>query len=290
MPLPLVPGHEFTGKVVEIGANIRGLAIGDRVTALPLMPCGECENCRMGNVKQCQDRFLLGLTKNGAFAEYMLIKGGAQVLKIPDSVSDEVASLVEPLAVALNGIDLSGIKPGETAAVLGPGPIGLLTLLLLKAAGAGKIIITGTNTDERRLEIARQLGADVIIKVDETDPVKTVQDKIGLLDCVFEATGIPQTVSQGMQMVKKGGKVMVVGIHAGEASFDPIDLVRNRKSLIGVYGYDGDTWLRALSLIATSKVDVSSIITHRLPFSQYEEGFKLARNKSAAKVILLADD
>ena len=290
MPLPMIPGHEFVAEVAEIGENIKGVSIGDRITSLPLMPCGECENCRMGKVKQCLDRFLLGLTKDGAFAEYMLIKGGASIFKIPDHVSNDVASLIEPLAVSLNGIDLSGIKPGQKAAVLGPGPIGLLTVQLLKAAGAGEIIITGTNTDERRLDLARQLGADLVIKINEKDPVKTVLDEVGQLDHVFEATGIPQTISQGMQMLKKGGKVMVTGIHAQEASFDPIDLVRNKKSLVGVYGYDSDIWARSLSLISSGKMDVSQMITHRLPFSQYQKGFELACNKSAAKVILLSEN
>ncbi len=290
MPLPLIPGHEFTAEVVEIGKNIVGLALGDRVTSLGYMPCGECRYCRMGNVKQCEERLILGLTKNGSFAEYMVVKGGADLIKIPDGISNEIASLVEPLAVCLNGIDLSGIKPGQKAAVLGPGPIGLLTVQLLKAAGAGEIVITGTSADEQRLDIARQLGADVVIKIDEADPVKTVRDTAGLLDYVFEATGIPQTISQGLQMLKIGGKVMVMGIHAKEASFDPIDLVRKRKSLIGVYAYERSTWLRALSLLSTGKIDVSPLITHILPFHQYAEGFELACNKSAAKVILVPED
>ncbi|MCP4749939.1 MAG: zinc-binding dehydrogenase, partial [Proteobacteria bacterium] len=189
-----------------------------------------------------------------------------------------------------NGIDLSGIKPGQKAAVLGPGPIGLLFVQLLKAAGAVRIVVTGTRADVLRLDIAAQLGADVVIKADEVDPVKALEDTVGLVDHVFEATGIPQTISQGLRMVKNGGKVMVTGIHAEEASFDPIELVRKKKSLIGVYGYESDTWFRALDLLETGKVDIDPMITHRLPFSQYEKGFELACNKSAAKVILVMDE
>jgi len=290
MPLPIIPGHEFAGEVVEIGDKINGVSIGDRITAMPSMPCGECAYCRMGRVNACKGRFSIGMTKNGAFAEYMLIKGGAEVFKIPENVSTETASLCEPLAITLNGIDLSGIKPGQTAAVFGPGPIGLLTVKLLKTVGAGQIIVTGTGADGRRLELAKQMGADVIIDVEKEDPVKTILKIAGNLDYVFEATGIPQTISQGLHLVKRGGKVMIMGIHAGEAKFSPIDLVRNRKSLIGVYGYDRDTWQRCLSLMSSGKIDIHPIITHRFSFSEGDQGFKLALNKTAAKVIFVPEE
>lgn len=287
MPMPVVLGHEFAGEVAEVGELAKGIVAGDRITALPSMPCGECEFCRMGNVGNCRQRFVLGLSRHGAFAEYMLIKGGAEVLKIPDNVSNEEASLCEPLAITLNGIDLSDIKPGQTAAVFGPGPIGLLTVQLLKTAGAGKIIVTGTSADKRRLDIAKQLGADIVIDVDQGDPVAQVKKAVGKLDYVFEATGIPQTISQGLQLLKRGGKVMVMGIHASPASFDPIDLVRQSKSLIGVYGYDRNTWLRVLHLLSNGKINIAPIITHRLPISRGIEGFDLAVSRTAAKVVFV---
>jgi len=289
MPLPLIPGHEFAGEVVEIGESISAVSVGDRITAVPSMPCSECEACRNGRVDECKDRFNIGMRKNGAFAEYMLIKGSADVLKIPENVSVETASLCEPLVVALHGIDLSGFRPGQTAAVFGPGPIGLLTVQLLKAAGAAQIIVTGTHADGSRLEIARQLGADVIINVDQEDPVKSIRKIAGYLDLVFEATGAPQTISQGLQIIKRGGKVMVSGIHAGKASFSPLDLVRRQKSLIGVYNYTKTTWQRALALMAGHRIDINPIITHRVPFSRGEEGFELALNKTAAKVIFVPE-
>jgi len=289
VPMPIVLGHEFAGEVVEVGRNIKGIAAGERITALPAMPCGECEFCQIGQVSKCRKRYVLGLTQNGAFAEYMIIKGGAEIMRIPDNVSSEEASLCEPLAISLNGIDLSGIKPGQTAAVFGPGPIGLLTIQLLKAAGAGKIVATGTGADKRRLEIAKQLGADVIIDVEQGEPVEQIKTAAGTLDFVFEATGIPHTISQGLQILKKGGKVMVMGIHAEKASFNPIDLVRQSKSLIGVYGYDRNTWSRGLRLMSAGKIDIAPIITHRLAFSQGKEGFEMALSRTAAKVVFMPE-
>lgn len=169
--VPIVLRHELTGEVVEVGSNVTAIAAGERITALPAIPCAQCESCGMGRVGTCRNRYVLGLTRNGAFAEYMLIKSGAEVLKIPDNVSNEVASLCEPLAICLNGIDLSGITPGQTAAVFGPGPIGLLTIRLFKAAGAGTIVATATAADKHRLDIAQQLGADAIVDVGQRSPV-----------------------------------------------------------------------------------------------------------------------
>ncbi len=285
LPMPLVIGHEFAGEVVEIGGNVKGVAKGDRITALPGFACGECEFCQMGRVKDCKNHQVLGLRHNGAFSEYMRIKGTADILKIPDNVSDEIAALIEPLAVCLRGFDLSGIKPGQSAAVFGPGPIGLLMIQLLKAAGAGQIIVTGTSADGRRFEIAKQLGADVIIDVSKEDPVKRIKEIAGSLDFVFEATGISRTISQGLQMLHWGGKVIVIGIHAENTTFDTIDLVRQQKSIIGVYGYDSNIWRRCLALMSSGKVDLSPVITHQFSFSQGIEGFELASNKTAAKVI-----
>ena len=289
IPMPLIPGHEYAGEVVEFGKKVQGVSKGDRITSLPAFSCGECEMCTAGRADACKNRYILGLMNDGAFREYMVIKGTAEIFKIPANVSDEMASLTEPLAVCLQGIDLSGIKPGQTAAVFGPGPIGLLTIHLLKSAGAGQIIATGTNADERRLEIARQMGADVIINIDKEDPVKKVKEIAGSLDFVFEATGIASTINQGMQMVKWGGKVMVIGIHKDNATIDTIDLVRRQKTIVGVYGYDKGIWARCLKLMSSGKVDLSPIITHRLPFSQGAEGFELASNKTAAKVVFVPE-
>jgi threonine dehydrogenase-like Zn-dependent dehydrogenase len=162
-----------------------------------------------------------------------------------------------------------------------------LTVQLLKAAGTSQIIVTGTSVDKRRFEIAEQMGADAIINVDNEAPIKRTREIAGRLDCVFEATGVPHTISQGLRLVKNGGKVVVIGIHSGDASFDPIDLVRRRKSLIGAYAFDKDTWKRALALMSTGRIDIAPIITHHLPLSRGEEGFKLAASRKAAKVLFV---
>jgi threonine dehydrogenase-like Zn-dependent dehydrogenase len=190
--------------------------------------------------------------------------------------------------VALKAIDLSGIKPGETAAVLGPGPIGLLTLQLLNAAGASLIVMAGTTADRRRLEIARSLGADVIIEVDGEDPVQKAMKLTGAgFDFVFEASGNPKSVPQALDMVKPGGKVILIGIHSGLARFNPTELVRGKKSIIGAYGYEPETWHRALALLSSRRVKAEEMITHRVPLAEARKGFELAAKREAAKVLFI---
>jgi threonine dehydrogenase-like Zn-dependent dehydrogenase len=177
---------------------------------------------------------------------------------------------------------------GYRTAVLGPGPIGLLTLQLLKAGGAGLVMVVGTGSDAGRFKLAEKYGADLIVDVDKEDPLSRVHEiscREGGLDLVFEATGNPKSVSQALEMIRPGGAVLLIGIHSGPAEFDPTPMVRGRKSLIGVYAFEAETWRRALLLISSGLVDPQSMITHRMPLERAQEGFELARKKEAAKVI-----
>ncbi len=288
--VPVILGHEFAAEVVEIGAEVTQVAVGDRITAMPGMPCGQCPNCRIGRGDSCASRLAPGIISNGYFAEYARLTAGANIFKIPENVSFDAASLSEPLAVCLNAIDISGFKLGLKAAVLGPGPIGLLTLQLLKAGGAGLVMMVGTSADAARLDLAEKFGADVVINVDEEDPVEKARELAGEgfrrgLDLVFEATGSPNSIPQALEMVRPGGEVILIGIHSGPASFDPIPMVRGRKKLLGAYAYDTHTWSRVITLLASDQLDVEAMITHRLPLDRAEEGFQLAITKEAAKVV-----
>jgi len=292
MPLPVILGHEFAGEVFEVGSKVKTVAVGDRITAMPAMACGSCPLCQVGRGDACSNRLGLGLSTNGAFAEYVRLTAAANTFKLPEGLSYEAASLCEPLCVALRAVDLSNIKVGQTAVVLGPGPIGLLTLQLLKAAGAGLVMVAGTAADARRLEIAQRLGADIIINVDSEDLLSKVTEVIGRdfgsgLDFVFEATGNPVSVTQAVGMVRRGGKVVLIGIHPAPAEFNTTDLVRSSKSIIGAYGYDAEMWRRALFLLSSGRIKVEPMITHRIPFSNAKEGFELAISREAAKVLFI---
>ena len=287
LPLPVTLGHEFAGQVVEVGSKVQNIEVGDRITAMPLMSCSRCAMCQVGKGDSCTSKKALGLTTNGAFAEYVRLTAAANIYKLPQNVSYEAASMCEPLSVALNAVELSGIKPGQTAAVLGPGPIGLLTLQVLRAAGASLIMTAGTSADRRRLEVAERLGADIVVDVEREDTVSRAMETSGRLDFVFEATGNPKSIPQALSMVRSGGKVILIGIHPGPAEFDPTEVVRGRKSLIGAYAYGPETWERALALLAAGRLVVEPMITHRIPLLEAREGFELAVRREAAKVLFI---
>ena len=179
LPLPVILGHESAGDVVQVGSRVTTVSVGDRISAIPAMPCGSCLCCQTGNPSACTGRFALGLTGNGAFAEYVRITAGATIYKLPENLDYETASLIEPLAVVIRAVDLSSIKLGQKTAVLGPGPIGLFTVQLLKAAGAGMVMMAGTGNDAMRLNIARELGADMTVNVDKEDIIGMAKELTG---------------------------------------------------------------------------------------------------------------
>lgn len=288
LPVPVILGHEFSGRVVETGALVETLKKGDRVSAMPSMPCGACNACRTGRSGSCKNRLIPGLYSDGFFAEYARLTAPANIFKLPDNVSYECAALLEPFCVSLNAVDISDFKIGQTAAVLGPGPIGLLTMQILKASGVGSIMMVGTSADSKRLELAARLGADVIVVADDQDPAEAarVLDRGGV-DFVFEATGNPKTISLGLDMIKRAGKLVLIGIHSDPAEIDPTPMVRAAKMIISAYGYSVQQWQRAIRLMSNGIVKPEQIITHRLPLEKAQEGFDLAISKEAVKVIFL---
>lgn len=288
MLLPVILGHEFSGEVVTVGSKVKTVAVGDRITAMPGMSCSRCSYCQVGKPDLCKSRISLGLAGDGAFAEYIRLTAAATTFKLPPTLSYEAASLTEPLSVVLRAVDLATLRVGQTAAVLGPGPIGLLTTQIVKHSGVSLLIVAGAGVDTKRLAIARELGADLTIDVTKDDPVKKAMELTrNGFDIVLEASGNPKSVPQALAMVKPGGKVILIGIHPAPGEIPTTDVVRRSKSIIGAYGYDVDIWKRALTLLNNGMVRVEPMITHRLPLSEANHGFELLVNKEATKVIFI---
>jgi len=170
---PIVVGHEFSGQVVKIGANVKDVAVGDRVTAGALLPCGKCEACQKGKPAMCKNYGFIGSRQNGAMAEYIAVKA-QNIVKLPDEVSYKEGAMVEPLSVALHGIERVNVKAGATALVFGAGTIGLLALQCLKAVGAGKVYVV--DIIDKKLELAKKLGADDVINSMNVDLNKYLSD------------------------------------------------------------------------------------------------------------------
>ena len=220
---PVIMGHEASGVIARMGGQVEGFAEGDRVTFDSMISCGRCRFCRSGSPNLCDSRMVLGVscadyTRNGAFAEYVNVPAHI-VFKIPDALSFNEAAMVEPVSVAVHAVNLTPIRLGDTALVVGAGMIGLLTVQALRAAGCGKIISTDLADD--RLTAAKKMGADVTLNPTSTDIVKTVRDMTGGagVDISMEAVGAEATVATAIDSVRKGGSVTLIGNIAPKIGF-----------------------------------------------------------------------
>jgi threonine dehydrogenase-like Zn-dependent dehydrogenase len=275
--MPCILGHEFSGEVTMVGEDTMGIKKGSRVFM------GPSRIYLTRQKRKVPQRY--GPFASGGMAEYALVPTD-MLWTLPETVSYEVGAMVEPLHVAMQAVFLSNIMPGERAVILGPGPIGLLTLLSLKVAGVFVFII-GKAVDKQRLKLAKKLGADVVLNADEVEPVTSVLKvhREGV-DAVFEATGVPATIQQGLNMVKKNGKVIAIGIHPSSANINMLDLVRSSKHLIGAYSGPLSVWTRELALLARGVIDPKPLVSHKLSLNEAEKGFEHCVKKTGIKIIL----
>jgi len=286
---PVIMGHEFTGEVVDVGDRLKKLKVGDRVVFEPTVSiCGECRYCRSGRYNLCSNRLIAGFNSPGGFSEYA-VRRQRYVHKLPDKVSYIAGALCEPLAVCTHAVlELTPIYPGDIAAVIGPGTIGLLSLQLAKASGACPIVI-GKNKDEVRLDLAKRLGAEYVVNIDGEKEtlsgiIKDLTEGCGI-DVVIGCCGAPASFSLGIDILRKGGHYTQIGLFTREVPF-PIDKMSYHElTLQGSFGQKNSAWKRALSLLGKGLVDTLPLVT-TLPMSKWEEGFKMAETKQAIKVVL----
>ena len=294
---PVTIGHETSGRIVDIGPGVNGVAIGDRVTAMTTMwSCGTCDHCRSGELNRCPERHGLGAQANGAFATYLRLPA-ANALRLPDNVSDEPASLTEPLACCTRAVlevaRLGEVVPSHDAPVVvsGPGPIGLLCAQVARAVGH-RVIILGTGGDRARFEIARTLGFEERIDVTTTDPVATINAITAGkgVPVVIEAAGAAPSLAAAIELATRGGTVVQIGLY-GKSVPVPVDrLVIREVTLRGSFASTPSSWRSALDLMATGAVDLAPLVSQILPLEEWAAGFAAARAKAAGKVVLIPGD
>ncbi|MBA7579209.1 D-arabitol-phosphate dehydrogenase [subsurface metagenome] len=287
--LPTVLGHEFCGTIVELGVGVKDFEVSNKVVCMPGLPCMNCKYCQRGEHNRCIKRKSIGLHEWGAFAEYVAIPA-TNCLLLDENISSEVAALAEPLAVVVNAIEISKLTIVENVAVMGPGPIGLMVTLLAKRAGASRVILIGTKSDRKRLEVGKAFGADTIIEVEEQDPVNAIMNMTrGLgVDHVFEASGASQSIKNGIKMVCKGGTMTIIGIHSLPVEIDINTIVRQEKCILGSYGSSAKTWQKVIPILYDSQEMLKNLITHRVQLDNILQGFKLAKSSEAIKVLVLS--
>jgi len=282
---PIVLGHEVAGEVVEVGKNVETVKVGDRVTAETHFPCGKCYMCRTDRMHICMDWKLVA----GSFAEYEAVPEFCAI-KLPDKISYEEGAVLEPLGVAMHTVQRASIKPGDIVVVTGDGPIGIWAQKLAKMAGASMVVATGHR--DFRLKLSKSYAeATEVIDVKKMDPVERVKELTGgkKADIVIELTGRESGIKSALDMVGRGGRVVMAGIAAKPMEMPLTDIFyTNEIDLLGVSGrLIFETWERVLRLVSAKLIDVKPIITHKLPLAKAPEAFELVEKGDVAKVQLL---
>ncbi|MEE4215659.1 MAG: alcohol dehydrogenase catalytic domain-containing protein [Bacteroidales bacterium] len=272
---PFTVGHECAATVLEAGEGSGGFKPGDRVAVDPAMPCYECDQCLAGREHTCRNLKFLGCPgqAEGCLSE-MIIMTARSCFKIPETMSFAEAAFAEPLSIGYYAVQLSGIRTADRVAILGAGPIGDSVLVSSKEAGAGPIYVT--DRIDRRLDIASHLGAEAAYNVDKSDAVKGIITKEpALLDIVYECCGQQEAFDQAVELLKPGGKLMIVGIPEFDRWSFRADTARRKEiSIIHVRRQNG-CMQPALDLVSRGRVDTQLLITHTFPFSQAKEAFDL---------------
>lgn len=255
---PIVMGHEFSGEIIAIGDNIKDYQVGDRVVVQPLLSCGICESCLAGTPNICMNRSGLGMNLNGAFAEKVRVPQ-KMLYRLPSAMTWEQGAMIEPLSVAMHAVNLAPFQLMDSVIIIGAGTIGLLVILAALMKGAGKLIVVDLN--KRRLEIARKLGADLIINSQEEDTlsiVKKYTNQAGA-STVIEAVGITPTAKQSLTLARNGGTVIWIGNSNPEVTINMQQIVTRELTVRGVYGFNRE-FSRAIEAIRFGKVDIQPLV------------------------------
>lgn len=283
---PIIMGHEFSGRVVEVGEGVTKVKVGDPVVVEPILRCGKCPACKQGKYNLCENLGFYGLAGGGGgFSEYTVVDE-YMVHKMPEGLSFEQGALVEPAAVALHAVRSSKIKAGDKAAVFGTGPIGLLVIEALKAAGTSEIY--AVEVSEERLQKALELGATAVINPKNEDPVqKLLELTDGGVDVSFEVTGVPAVLQQAVDSTAFEGETVIVSIWEKEANLLPNNIVLKERNVKGVIAYR-DIFPAVMNLMKQGYFPAEKLVTKKIKLDQIvEEGFeKLIKEKDQVKILV----
>jgi threonine 3-dehydrogenase len=282
--VPMAVGHEYVGEIVALGSEVRGLAVGDRVSGEGHITCGHCRNCRAGRRHLCRNTVGVGVNRPGCFAEYMSLPA-ANVFKLPAVISDDIASILDPFGNAAHTA-LSFSLVGEDVLITGAGPIGIMAVAIARFVGSRHIVVTDVNP--YRLELARRMGASRVLDVrSETldDAMRSLNMEEGF-DVGLEMSGVPSAFREMLRTMHHGGSVALLGIMPRDTGINWDEVIFKGLVMKGVYGREMfETWYKMASMLQ-SGLDISPVITHRLPIADYRLGFETMASGQSGKVIL----
>lgn len=284
IPVPMIVGHEYVGTVVDMGQEVRGYKMGDRVSGEGHITCGHCRNCRAGRRHLCRNTSGIGVNRQGSFAEYLAIPA-FNAFKIPNNISDELAAVFDPFGNAVHTA-LSFDLVGEDVLITGAGPIGIMAAAVARHAGARHVVITDIN--QYRLDLASKMGASRVVNV-SNENLTSVMHELGMtegFDVGLEMSGVPAAVRDMLAKMNNGGKIAMLGIPPEDVAVDWNQVIFKGLTIKGIYGREMfETWYKMASLIQ-SGLDISPIISHQMNVDDFQQGFDIMGSGQSGKVIL----
>lgn len=284
IPVPMTIGHEFYGEIVEIGSEVKGLKLGQLVSGEGHITCGMCRNCRAGQRHLCRNTLGVGVNRPGCFAEYLALPA-SNVLVLPESISGEQASILDPLGNAAH-CALAFDMVGEDVLITGAGPIGIMAVAIAKHIGARHVVITDVN--DYRLELAKKMGATRAVNV-KYQSLKEVEEELGMtegFDVGLEMSGNPMALNDMMKLMNHGGHVAMLGIPPQETPIDWNQVIFKGLVIKGIYGREMfETWYKMIAMLQ-SGLNIDPVITHRFPIDDFQHAFQIMASGQSGKVIL----
>jgi threonine 3-dehydrogenase len=282
--IPTIIGHEFVGEIAAVGSNVADFRPGQLVSGEGHVICGRCRNCLAGRRHLCAHTQGVGVNRDGAFAEYIVLPM-SNIWKHDPAIKHEVAAIFDPFGNAVHTA-LSHPVLGEDVLVTGAGPIGIMAAAVVRHAGARHVVITDVNP--RRLKLAEKLGVTLAVDTRKT-PLKEIQKQLGMqegFDVGLEMSGIPAAFQEMLENMSHGGKIAMLGIPSADMAIDWHKVIFNMLTIKGIYGREMyETWYK-MTVMVESGLDISPVITHGFPWYEYEDGFEVMRSGEAGKVIL----
>lgn len=285
IPVPMVVGHEYVGVVAAVGSEVRGFAVGDRVSGEGHVTCGHCRNCRAGRRHLCRNTLGVGVNRPGSFAEYLVLPA-FNAFKLPDDIPDRIAAIFDPFGNAVHTA-LSFDLVGEDVLITGAGPIGVMAAAVARHVGARNVVVTDVN--DYRLDLARRMGATRAVNVAREDLWEVAQAELGMtegFDVGLEMSGSGAAFAQMVGVMNHGGKVAILGIPSGRVDIDWNAVIFKMLTLKGIYGREMfETWYKMTALIQ-SGLDLTPVLTHRFSIDDFQKGFDAMLSGQSGKVIL----
>lgn len=284
IPYPMTFGHEYVGYVESVGAGVRNIKVGDRVTGEGHIACGHCRNCRRGKEHVCENSISVGVTRDGAFAEYLSIPE-SNVVKLDDRISDEMASIMDPFGNATHTA-LAFPMLGEDVLITGAGLIGTMATRIAKFAGAKNVVVT--DLSDYRLDLAKKMGATLCINPTKGETIEGAREQLGIrgFDVGLEMSGSSIAINQMIDNMYKGSNIAQLGILPSNTEINWGKFIFNALTLKGIYGRNmWETWYKMEQMLLTG-VDLSPVITHRFSINDFQKGFDVMESGQCGKVIL----